>query len=191
VADVIALIVAVIAAVIGVAWIALGVAGWTGMLRRNRYLGIRSAETMRSEKAFGTANRVVAPGLVATGMLALVAAGLALSQRGAAGIVLGLVGTIVALALVGLLSGTAIRAVAALPADPESTGCGSECGCGGHEATDDVAQTGTDEVDICGTGTSCGGCDMRDACFDNTDRAAITDNTDRAAIPGDTQPTRA
>ncbi len=174
-ADVIALIVAAIAALSGAAWIVLGIAGWTGLLRRNRYVGIRSAETMRSEKAFAAANRIVAPGLVATGVLALVAAGLAITQRGIAGIVLGLIGTIVALALVGLLSGTAIRAVADLPADAEPAGCGSECGCGGH-ADDDHAVDDhiaddhiADDADICGTGTSCGGCEMRDACFDDAE----------------------
>ncbi|MFT4200782.1 SdpI family protein [Gordonia sp. (in: high G+C Gram-positive bacteria)] len=162
-ADVIAFVVAAIAALCGIVWIGLGIAGWTGLLHRNRYFGIRSVETMRSEKAFATANRVVAPGLIATGMLALVAAGLAFTQRGLAGIVLGLVGTIIALLLVGLLSGTAIRAVAALPADPEP-GCGSECGCGGHEESADAC---VDDEDICGTGTTCGGCEMRDACFDD------------------------
>lgn len=170
-ADVIALIVAAIAAVSGVAWIALGVAGWIGVLRRNRYLGIRSIETMRSEQAFATANRVVAPGLIATGMLALVASGLASSQRGLAGIVLGVIGLVVALALVGLLSGTAIRAVAGLPADEEPSGCGSECGCGGSADAESSADTCDDTEDICGTGTTCGGCEMRDACFDGSERA--------------------
>ncbi|GED96168.1 hypothetical protein nbrc107697_02070 [Gordonia crocea] len=168
----IALVVAAIAAVSGVAWIALGIAGWTGLLRRNRYVGIRSKETMRSERAFTTANRVVAPGLIATGMLALVAAGLAATQKGVAGIILGLIGLVVALALVGLLSGAAIRAVAGLPADPEPSGCGSECGCGGHgeESPAADAQACATDEDICGTGTTCGGCEMRDACFDGSER---------------------
>ena len=91
-ANVIAYLVAAIAALSGLAWILLGIAGWAGILRRNRYFGIRSTETMRSEKAFAAANRVVAPGLLATGVLALVAAGLAVSQRGIAGIALGLIG---------------------------------------------------------------------------------------------------
>ncbi|MFT3901533.1 MAG: SdpI family protein [Gordonia sp. (in: high G+C Gram-positive bacteria)] len=163
-ADVIALVVAAIAALSGIVWIALGIAGQAGILRRNRYLGIRSPETMRSENAFALANRVVAPGLIATGVLALVAAGLAFTQRGLAGIILGVIGTVVALALVGLLSGTAIRAAAALPPDPEPAGCGAECGCGGHEEAEACAD---DDEDICGTGTTCGSCEMRDACFDD------------------------
>ncbi|QKT08914.1 SdpI family protein [Gordonia sp. X0973] len=173
-ADVIAYLVAAIAAVCGVVWIGLGITGWTGLLRRNRYFGIRSEETMRSAAAFSAANRVVAPGLVATGMLALVAAGLAFSQRGIAGIVLGVVGLIVALVLVGLLSAAAIRSVAALPPDEEPAGCGDECGCGGHAASEDeqVCATHTGEADICESGTGgCGSCEMRDACFDEPTRA--------------------
>lgn len=181
-ADVIAYLVAAIAAVCGVVWIGLGIAGWTGLLRRNRYFGIRSEETMRSAAAFRAANRVVAPGLVATGMLALVAAGLAFSQRGIAGIVLGVVGLIVALVLVGLLSAAAIRSVAALPPDEEPAGCGDECGCGGHAASDDGGTDdehacathtgGRGEADICESGTGgCGSCEMRDACFDEPTRA--------------------
>ncbi|NNG96128.1 SdpI family protein [Gordonia araii] len=173
--DVFALVVATIAAVSGLAWIVLGIAGWTGILRRNRYFGIRSAETMRSEQAFATANRVVAPGLIATGLLALVAAGLAVSERGLAGIVLGVIGTVVALALVGLLSGTAIKAAAAVPVpdDDQPAGCGSECGCGGQSGpdADDTEARADDEPDICGTGTTCGSCEMRDACFDDAERA--------------------
>ncbi len=175
-ANVIAYLVAAIAALSGLAWILLGIAGWAGILRRNRYFGIRSTETMRSEKAFAAANRVVAPGLLATGVLALVAAGLAVSQRGIAGIALGLIGLIVALGLVGLLSGTAIRAVAALPSDAAPAGCGSECGCGGHDAASaDDGHSHDDDGDICGTGTSCGGCEMRDACFD--DETTTDDHT--------------
>ena len=88
--------------------------------------------------------------------------GLALSRRGIAGIALGLIGLIVAPGLLDF-SGTAIRAVAALPPDAEPSGCGSECGCGGHDLEADSAdgEHAHGDEDICGTGTSCGG--VRDA----------------------------
>ena len=175
VANVIAYLVAAIAALSGLAWILLGIAGWAGSLRRNRYWhpqhgdhaqreGLRRRQPRRrsgppSRPAYFARGRRV--GRVA-----------AWDRRHRPGSDRPLVAS-------GLLdfSGTAIPRCRRTTARRRAVRLQFGGGCGGHDAEADSAdgEHAHGDEDICGTRTSCGGCEMRDACFD--DETTTDDHT--------------
>lgn len=108
----------------------VGVLGWQARLPRNRFVGVRTPATLRSEAAFTAANRVAAPPLLAAaatcaagGAVALVTDGLPLTLIvGIAGI--GALGLLLAGGLLG------DRVAAAMP-PLQNPGCG-QCSCRGE-----------------------------------------------------------
>lgn len=124
---------------IGAALLVVAVLGARGRLRRNRWVGVRTAATMRSEQAFTGANRVAAAPLGAAGAVA--AAGGAVLLAGAGGalgwvvLAVSVVGT-VGLAGTGAAAGDRAAATAGSPGSA-SMACAGACadcdlvaGCG-------------------------------------------------------------
>ena len=137
------IVVAVVLFVLAVAVGGVGVAGLIGKLPRNRWAGVRTEDSLRSEESFALANKVAGPTmLAAAGML--------------------VIGGVAALTIGGVF-GT--RAAAALP---QQSGCGNDCNCGGHSepaADEPVAETPEAKANAAACGTaSCGACALKDAC---------------------------
>jgi hypothetical protein len=99
----------------GLALAAVGWLGWRGRLRRNRFVGIRTAATLVSEDAFRLANRVAAVPLLAAAAVAVLggAAALAAPSVGAYAVVLGVAipGTLALMTTGGVLGSRAAAAV--------------------------------------------------------------------------------
>jgi hypothetical protein len=122
--------------VLGLVGLALGLTGrlgWQGKLKRNRFVGVRTAATLRDDDTFRLANQVAGvPNLVA-GLIAVVSAVVSFFLPSSGGTitvaVLGAVGT-VAVAIGGGLLGH--RAAEAVPEPEAPKGCGGcACGAGG------------------------------------------------------------
>jgi hypothetical protein len=112
----------------GLGLLAVAVLGARGRLRRNRWAGVRSAASLRSEEAFGLANRVAAVPLGAAGAVAGVAgAALLAGADGALAWVVFGIGVVGTLALIGVGGAAGDRAAAALP-EPAAPGCAGSCG---------------------------------------------------------------
>ncbi len=112
----------------------VGLLGWQRRLPRNRFAGIRTAATLRSDAAFSAANRVAAPTVVAAGAICGAGGGLALGADGSAlTVIVAVAGSgAVGLLLAGGLLGH--RVAAAVP--PPTGGCaGCACSGGGCTAT--------------------------------------------------------
>jgi SdpI/YfhL protein family len=114
----------------GIGLLAVAVLGARGRLRRNRLAGVRTPASLRSDEAFGLANRVASVPIGAGGAVGIAAGGALVGGAGGAlgwlvfGI--GLVGTVV---LAGIGGAAGDRAAAALP-EPVRPGCAGECaGC--------------------------------------------------------------
>lgn len=118
----------------GVALLTVGLLGWRRRLPRNRFAGIRTPATLRSDVAFSAANRVAAPPVLAAGTICVAAGALALGTGGATLTVIVAVagaGTITLLIAGGILGH---RVATAVP--PPPTGCsGCSCDGGGCAAT--------------------------------------------------------
>lgn len=147
----------------------VGVAGLVGRLPRNRWVGVRTDETMRSETAFTVANRVAAPGLLAGAAILVLAAVVAIGVGGYWSIVVTVVGLLAAGFLLGLVSAYGVRAAAAVPAESGGCGCCSGEGHADKAHGEDAAGTGAATADEaaaaadCGA-SSCGACSLRGAC---------------------------
>ncbi|QNG55471.1 SdpI family protein [Pseudonocardia petroleophila] len=125
------LIIAALLVLAGLALLAVAVLGARGRLRRNRWIGVRTTETLASEAAFALANRVAAAPVGAAGAVALVGgAVLAAGPVGAVSVVVlavAVVGTLVLGAFGGMVGQ---RAAATVPVEPEPVACGGVCaGC--------------------------------------------------------------
>lgn len=123
----------VVLVIAGVALLTVGLLGWWQRLPRNRFAGIRTPATLRSDAAFIAANRVAAPPVLAAGAVCAVGGGLALGSAGSALTVIVAVtgaGTL-GLLLAGGLLGHRV-AVATIPPPPGGcAGCtcrGGDCG---------------------------------------------------------------
>ncbi|GAC66812.1 SdpI family protein [Gordonia soli] len=180
--SVVSLIVAILLIAVAAVWAVVGVLGARGVLRRNRWLGVRTPDTLASEERFQVANRVAAPGMLgAAGILVLSAlAALAVDGLWALAFLAG--GLVAGLMIVGLISAYGVQAASAITADSAGGGC-SCCssdthGDAEHEqaasaetaTTTASAATGdTDHASDCGT--SCGACSLRGACAPETAQA--------------------
>lgn len=151
-------VIAALCFVLAVLWAVVGAAGLRRRLRRNRFLGVRSEQTMRSETAFAVANQVAAPGYL--GAAAVLVVGGVLSLGGGWFFGFGLASIVAALVFISVISGYAIRAADALE-DTAGGGCSSGC-CSPAEG-DGAAPGSDDPAADCGT-DSCGSCTLRSAC---------------------------
>ena len=126
------LVIAALLVLAGLVLLAVAVLGARGRLRRNRWIGVRTAETLASDAAFALANRVAAAPLGAAGAVALVGGVVLLAGPvGAVAVVVlavSVVGTLVLGAFGGMVGQ---RAAAALPvAPPAPAPCAGVCaGC--------------------------------------------------------------
>lgn len=105
------------------ALLSVGVLGWRCRLPRNRFAGVRTPASLRSDAAFRTANRVAAPPLLAAGAACLTGGVVCFAATGISlAVVAGVTaaGTLL-LALAGGVLGN--RAAEAMGADPSCAGC--------------------------------------------------------------------
>ncbi|MFR9730577.1 SdpI family protein [Saccharopolyspora sp. MS10] len=121
--------------ILGALLVLLGAAlvfiGWRGLrsqLPPNRYVGVRTPATLRSEEAFELGNRVASPAMLAGGAVAVLA-GVSepLLSTVASSVVVAVLGILGAFALMVVGGVLGNRAAEAMPA-PATAGCG---GCPG------------------------------------------------------------
>lgn len=119
--------------VAGAGLLTVGLLGWRRRLPRNRFAGVRTPATLRSEVAFRAANRVAAPPVLAAAVVCVVGGALTL---GAAGPTLAMIVGVTGVGAVGLLiaGGLLGHRVAATMPPPTRGGCG-ECTCRGEGCT--------------------------------------------------------
>lgn len=126
------LVLGVLLVVLGVALLTIAVLGLRRKLRRNRWAGVRTAASLRSDAAFAVANQVAAAPLGAAGGVSLIGGGALLAgATGVLGWTLVAVSTIAVFVLTGVGGVAGDRAAAAVPEpDPASSVCGGACaGC--------------------------------------------------------------
>jgi hypothetical protein len=124
------LVVGAVELLAGLGLLTVAVLGARGRLHRNRWAGVRTSASLRSDEAFALANRVAAVPLgAAAGVAVLAGAALLGGADGLLGwLVLG-IGVLGTLALTGVGGSAGDRAAAALP-EPVQAGCAGECaGC--------------------------------------------------------------
>jgi|GEM_PF-2014781 len=124
--------VAVLVILAGLLLGAVGLLGWRGALRRNRFVGVRTEATLTSEDAFRFGNRVAAPPLLAAAAVAVLGGGAALGARSAAAFAVVL--TIVLAGAAGLTLAAGVlgsRAAALLTPAAGAGRCGG-CACDGQ-----------------------------------------------------------
>lgn len=125
------LVLGFVLALAGVALLAVAVLGARSRLRRNRWAGVRTHATLRSEEAFTLGNRAAAAPTGAAGAVAL--AGGAVLLAGAAGTlgwVLFGISTVGLLVLAGIGGVVGDRAAAAVPEPAGLPSCAGSCaGC--------------------------------------------------------------
>jgi hypothetical protein len=116
----------------GAGLLTVGVLGWCRRLPRNRFAGVRTPATLRSDAAFIIANRVAAPPVLAAGGICVAGGALALGAGGAALTVIVAVAAVgaVGLVLAGGLLGHRVAAAMPSPAGGCATCTCSGGGCG-------------------------------------------------------------
>jgi len=126
------LVLGVLLVVLGAALLTISLLGLRRKLRRNRWAGVRTPASLRSDAAFAVANQVAAAPLGAAGGVA-VAGGAALlaGATGVLGWTLLAVSVIAVFVLAGVGGVAGDRAAGAVPpAAPEPSVCGGTCaGC--------------------------------------------------------------
>jgi uncharacterized membrane protein len=128
------LVIAIVLFALAVAAIGCGVAALIGRLPRNRWVGIRTPQTMRSDESFQVANRVAAPTTITAGIMLAVGGGAALAFDGALatiGVVVAVVAAVITAGNGGTLGNRAAEATTASTA----AGCGHSCGACSLKAT--------------------------------------------------------
>ncbi|MGH3777171.1 MAG: SdpI family protein [Pseudonocardiaceae bacterium] len=110
----------------GGALLTVGLLGWRQRLPRNRFAGIRTPATLRSEAAFIAANRVAAPPVLAAGAVSAAGGVLAFGTGGPA--LAAIVGVTGAGAIGLLLAGGLLGHRVAIAMPPPAGGC---AGCSG------------------------------------------------------------
>ncbi|WLP88558.1 SdpI family protein [Gordonia sp. NB41Y] len=171
--SVVSIVVAVCVFALALVWVVVGVAGLRGTLRRNRWLGVRSTETLQSDEAFAAANRVAAPGTLGAAVILIGGGLLTLGVGSGWSVLFGLGALVAALVIVGMVSGVAVRSVRWMLTEHDAAGCsccsgGDAHAADGHAAQPAAASTGAAaNADACGE-SSCGACTLRDACSRDT-----------------------
>ncbi|MGH3881966.1 MAG: SdpI family protein [Pseudonocardiaceae bacterium] len=110
----------------GGALLTVGLLGWRQRLPRNRFAGIRTPATLRSEAAFVAANRVAAPPVLAAGAVSAAGGVLAFGTGGSA--LAAIVGVTGAGAL-GLLIAGGLLGHRVATTVPPPTGACAGCSC--------------------------------------------------------------
>lgn len=125
------LILAALLVIAGLVLLAVAVLGARGRLRRNRWIGVRTAETLASDAAFALANRVAAAPVGAAGAVALVGGVVLLTGPIGAVAVVVLAVSVVGTLVLGAFGGMAgQRAAAAVVEAPAPAPCAGVCaGC--------------------------------------------------------------
>lgn len=120
------LLLAAAATLITVSWL-----GWRQRLPRNRFAGVRTPATLRSQAAFSAANRVAAAPVGAAGVVCAAGGALALGAQGAElAMITGITGVgAVGLLLAGGLLGHQVAVAMAAPSPGRCAGC--SCSGGG------------------------------------------------------------
>ncbi|NLG47617.1 SdpI family protein [Gordonia sp. (in: high G+C Gram-positive bacteria)] len=184
--SIVSVVLSVLALVLAAGSLGIGVAGLTGALRRNRWGGVRSPETLRSDETFAVANKVAAPGYLGSGVI-LLATGLIGLFIGSWGFLVALFGIVVAVLVISAVGGVALAAARAIPDEAGGCGCcsdsgdtaggcsdqpASSCGAGASDSTStaDAEKAAAD----CGE-SSCGSCSLSGMCLseDNTHNHAV------------------
>ncbi|WP_299569567.1 SdpI family protein [uncultured Williamsia sp.] len=124
-----ALVLGVVDAVLAVAVLVVGALGVTRRLPRNRFVGIRTPLTLRSDAAFATAHTVAGPGFLGAGLIAVLGAVLGIAAGSATGLVFAAVALVAAVVIVGAAASVGLRAAARVPDAPADDSCGTS-GCG-------------------------------------------------------------
>ncbi|MCJ0905558.1 SdpI family protein [Rhodococcus sp. ARC_M6] len=166
-------IVAVVLFVLALAVGGVAVAGLIGKLPRNRWAGVRTPDTLRSEESFALANKVAGPTMAAAAGLLVIGGIAALTMSVAMGLGIALVAVVAALFTAGTGGAIGARAAAAIP---EPSGCGNDCNCG-HTESAGHTDTAADQTPVakaeasakeaaseCGE-SSCGACSLKGACL--------------------------
>lgn len=165
----VSVIAAVLVFVLAAVWLFVGVAGLTGTLPGNRWVGVRTKETIASKDAWTLAHRVAAPGFLG-GALALILGGL-LSLFATGGVFYALGGLVLGLLAVSVVSGVAIRAAQTVPApDDAAAGCSSDCcssDTAGTAPEQSCAAEAGEPAAECGE-SSCGSCALSGMCLPET-----------------------
>lgn len=126
-----ALTIAVVDAVLAVVFVTSGVLGVTRRLPRNRFVGIRTPVTLRTDETFAAAHAVAGPGLIGGGVILALGAVLGLGAGSVTGLVFAVVALVAALVILGAASSYGLRAAARVPDwDEEASSCGTSGGCG-------------------------------------------------------------
>ena len=163
-------IVAVVLFVLALAVGGVAVAGLIGKLPRNRWAGVRTPDTLRSEESFALANKVAGPTMTAAAGLLVIGGIAALTMSVAMGLGIALVAVVAALFTAGTGGAIGARAAAAMP---EPSGCGNDCNCGQADTADTstemtpvakAAATAKEAAAECGE-SSCGACSLKGACL--------------------------
>lgn len=106
--------------VAGGALLCVGLLGWQRRLPRNRFAGVRTSATLRSEAAFVAANRVAAPPVLAAGGICAAGGALAGATGGPAlAAIVGVTGA----GTIGLLIAGGLLGHRAATALPSCAGC--------------------------------------------------------------------
>lgn len=114
--------------VAGGALLTVGLLGWQQRLPRNRFAGVRTPATLRSEAAFIAANRVAAPPVLAAGAVCAAGGALAFGTGGPAlAVIVGVTG---AGAICLLIAGGLLGHRLATTVPPPTGSCaGCSCAC--------------------------------------------------------------
>jgi SdpI/YfhL protein family len=126
------LVVGSVLVLVGLALVVVAALGARSVLRRNRWVGVRTAATLASETQFVAGNRAAAVPVGAAGVIAAVGGAFLLVDDGAV-----LNGVVLTISLLGVLGMTIVgglvgdRAAALTPAPaPFAASCGGACaGC--------------------------------------------------------------
>uniref|UniRef100_UPI0038B38765 SdpI family protein n=1 Tax=Lolliginicoccus suaedae TaxID=2605429 RepID=UPI0038B38765 len=103
-----------------------GIAGVAGRLPRNRFLGVRSPETLLDDDSFALANRVAGPTMIAASVIVLSGAAAAALLGWWLGAVVAAVTVVSAILVAGMGASMGIQAAASRPA---ADACSSCSGC--------------------------------------------------------------
>ncbi len=115
---------------VGVALLTVAVLGARGWLPRNRWAGVRTTATLRSDTAFALANRVAAAPVGAAGAVAVVGGAVVPFATGAPVLVVLGVTVVGLLALAGAGGMLGDRAAQRVPAEAPPAACAGTCaGC--------------------------------------------------------------
>ena len=116
---------------VGVGALTVAALGARSRLRRNRFVGVRTATTLRTDETFAVAHRAAAVPFAAAGAVAVLAGGALLAGAdGALSWALLVVGLLGAVVLMGVAGMVGERAAAAVPREVPASACAGECaGC--------------------------------------------------------------